>query len=174
MICEFVSPHLAAKSIIAPHLTPPPLALYRHHRRPSGASPHLAPLPSLTARPPPRADSRPRVLASGWAVREVLDEAIPPLRRHAAVWAASTLSTPAPGLDSCLIVPCEEERIPRCGRRPAKLIKFTLGLQLVFRKQIMFAQSSPVGLHKEAKSLHLVCNWCAGSQKQFALGLPSR
>ena len=65
-------------------------------------------------------------------------------------------------------------RIPRCGRRPAKMIKFTLGLQLVFRKQKMFAQSSPVGLHKEAKSLHLVCNWCAGSQKQFALGLPSR
>ena len=83
---------------------------------------------------------------------------------------ASIAASHAPSL----AVPCEEERIPRCGRRPAKLIKFTLGLQLVFRKQKKFAQSSPVGLHKEAKSLHLVCNWCAGSQKQFALGLPSR
>ena len=88
--------------------------------------------------------------------------------------AASTLSTstPAPGLDSCLTVPCEEERIPRCGRRPAKLIKFTLGLQLVCRKQKKFAQSSPVGLHKVAKSLHSVCNWCAGSQKKCVLSLP--
>ena len=87
------------------------------------------------------------VVASGGAVGEVLDEALfiflasPPRGGLA----ASTLSTPAPGLDSCLAVPCEEERIPRCGRRPAKLIKFTLGLQLVFRKQKKFAQSSPVG-----------------------------
>jgi hypothetical protein len=66
-----------------------------------------------------------------------------------------------------LAVPCEEERIPRRGRRPAKLIKFTLGLLLVFRKQKMFAQSSPVGLHEEAKSLNLVCNWCAGSQNSL-------
>ena len=96
------------------------------------------------------------VVASGGAVGEVLDEALfillasPPRGGLA----ASTLSTPAPGLDSCLAVPCEEERIPRCGRRPAKLIKFTLGLQLVFRKQKKFAQSSPVGLHYVAKSLH--------------------
>ena len=87
--------------------------------------------------------------------------------------AASTLSTPAPGLDSCLAVPCEEERIPRYGRRPAKLIKFTLGLQLVFRKQKKFAQSSPVGLHYVAKSLHLVCNWFSGSEIQFARSLAS-
>ena len=71
-----------------------------------------------------------------------------------------------------LAVPCAEERIPRCGRRPAKLIKFTLGLQLVCRKQKKFAQSSPVGLHTVAKSLHFVCKWCAGSQKKFALSLP--
>ena len=83
---------------------------------------------------------------------------------------ASIAASHAPSL----AVPCEEERIPRCGRRPAKLIKFTLGLQLVCRKQKTFAQSSPVGLHKVAKSLHFVCNWCAGSQKKFALGLPSR
>ena len=80
-------------------------------------------------------------------------------RRQASIIAASH----APSL----AVPCEEERIPRCGRRPAKLIKFTLGLQLVCRKQKKFAQSSPVGLHKEAKSLHLVCNWCAGSKKSL-------
>ena len=102
-------------------------------------------------------------------MREVLDdEALyillaSPLR---GCLAASTLSTPAPGLDSCFAVPCKEEPIPRCGPRPAKLIKFTLGLQLVFRKQKKFAQSSPVGLHKVAKSLHLVCNWFAGSQKK--------
>jgi hypothetical protein len=109
-------------------------------------------------------------------VREVLDEAlyIPLASPPRGGLATSTLSTPAPGLDSCDTVPCEEERIPRCGHRPAKLIKFTLGLQLVFRKQKMFAQTSPVGLRKEAKSLHLVCSWCAGSQKQFALGLSSR
>ena len=48
---------------------------------------------------------------------------------------ASIAASHAPSL----AMPCEEERILRCGRRPAKLIKFTLGLQLVFRKQKMFA-----------------------------------
>ena len=73
------------------------------------------------------------LVARGGAVGEVLDEVLfiffasPPRGGLA----ASTLSTLAPGLDSCLAVPCEEERIPRCGRRPAKLIKFTLGLQWV-------------------------------------------
>jgi hypothetical protein len=37
---------------------------------------------------------------------------------------------------------------------------------LVCRKQKKFA---PVGLHKVANSLYFVCNWCAGSQKKFAL-----
>ena len=82
---------------------------------------------------------------------------------------ASIAASHAPSL----AVPCAEERIPRCGRRPAKLIKFSLGLQLVFRKQKKFAQSSPVGLHYVAKSLHLVCNWFSGSEKQFALSLAS-
>jgi hypothetical protein len=68
---------------------------------------------------------------------------------------ASIAASHAPSL----AVPCEEERIPRCGRRPAKLIKFTLGLLLVCRKRKKFAQSSPVGLHKVAMSLHFVCNW---------------
>ena len=81
---------------------------------------------------------------------------------------ASIAASHAPSL----AVQCAEERIPRCGRRPAKLIKFTLGLQLVCRKQKKFAQSSPVGLHTVAKSLHLVCNWCAGSQKMFVLSSP--
>ena len=37
--------------------------------------------------------------------------------------------------------------------------------------QVPRCQSSPVGLHTVAKSFHLVCNWCAGSQKKFALSL---
>ena len=44
---------------------------------------------------------------------------------------------------------------------------------LVCRKQKKFAQRSPVGLHTVAKSLHLVCNWFAGSQIKFALSLHS-
>ena len=43
---------------------------------------------------------------------------------------------------------------------------------MVCRKQNKFAQSSPVGLHTVAKSLHLVCNWCAGSKIKFALCSP--
>ena len=100
------------------------------------------------------------VVTSGGAVGEVLDEALfillasPPRGGLA----ASTLSAPAPGLDSRLAMPCAEERIPRCLRRPAKLMKLTLGLQLVCRKQKKIAQSSPVSLHTVAKSLHCYQN----------------
>ena len=78
------------------------------------------------------------VVAPGGAVGVVLDEAlfISSLLHHAAVWQPrryrrrrqdSIAASHAPSL----AVPCADQRIPRCGRRPAKLIKFTLGLQWV-------------------------------------------
>jgi len=87
----------------------------------------------------------------------VLDEAlyIPLASPPRGGLATSTLSTPAPGLDSCDTVPCEEERIPRCGRRPAKLIKFTLGLQLVYT---WFATGTEMFTSEDTKQ-----------QKKFAL-----
>ena len=155
-----------------------PLRLLREHLLPS--SPRIAPaMPLLGQELRPRTDlpllRHHLRVAAGGAMGERLDE-FSSLLRHAAVWQprryrrrcqASIAASHAPSL----AVPCAEERIPRCGPRPAKMIKFTLSLQLVCRKQKKFAQSSPIGLHTVAKSLHFVCNWYAGSQKEFAPSL---
>ena len=64
---------------------------------------------------------------------------------------ASIAASHAPSL----AVPCKEERIPRCGHRPAKLIKFTLGLQLVYT---WFATGTEMFTSEDTKQ-----------QKKFAL-----
>ena len=71
-----------------------------------------------------------------------------------------------------LAVPCAEERNPLSGRRPAIAIKFTLGLQLVCRKQKKFAQSLPVSLHTAAKSYivtEMLTSEDTKQQKKFTL-----
>ena len=147
-----------------------PLRLLRERLLPS--SPRIAAaIPLLGQELRPRTDLLLRHhlrVAAGGAMGERLDE-FSSLLRHAAVWQPRRYGLRRQALIAAshapsLAVPCAEERIPRCGPRPAKLIKFTLSLQLVCRKQKKFAQSSPVGLHTVAKSLHLVCTW-------FALGL---
>ena len=62
---------------------------------------------------------------------------------------------------------------PALRAPPRETDKVYTWFAIGFQEAEKFAQSSPVGLHYVAKSLHLVCNWFSGSEKQFALSLAS-